>query len=256
MIILDLFSGLGGWSQAFKDRGHTVYALDIDPYFNTDFCMDIREFKENIHSDIILASPPCEKFSPLQAKKHWNGNTPLTAEAKDSLSLVEELLKQIERLNPPFFIIENPRGKLRNLSVLEHLERRYITYCQYGEPFMKPTDLWGVFPPELILRPPCKKGQNCHFSSQGTGEEWKVNRRGNLTMHKRQHREYYGTSNSKLLSARRAKIPYNLSLEVCIAMEEIVGIRKRVDPEEINRKVSKILRPCVSTASPLDQASA
>jgi hypothetical protein len=38
-------------------------------------------------------------------------------------------------------------------------------------------------------------------------------------MHKRQHREVYGTSNAADLAALRAKIPYELALDVCIAAE-------------------------------------
>lgn len=33
MKVLDLFSGLGGWSAAFKDRGHTVFTVDVHPDF-------------------------------------------------------------------------------------------------------------------------------------------------------------------------------------------------------------------------------
>lgn len=28
MEVLDLFSGLGGWSKAFQDRGHTVVPVE------------------------------------------------------------------------------------------------------------------------------------------------------------------------------------------------------------------------------------
>ena len=41
MKVLDLFSGLGGFSQAFKDRGHKVTTLDNNPEFNPDICIDI-----------------------------------------------------------------------------------------------------------------------------------------------------------------------------------------------------------------------
>lgn len=36
MRVLDLFSGLGGWSAAFRDRGHEVITLDIEPKFKPD----------------------------------------------------------------------------------------------------------------------------------------------------------------------------------------------------------------------------
>jgi len=43
MRVLDLFSGLGGWSQAFKDRGHEVVTVDIAPKFAPIICKDIME---------------------------------------------------------------------------------------------------------------------------------------------------------------------------------------------------------------------
>ena len=45
MNVLDLFSGLGGWSAAFKDRGHAVTTLDIEPKFKPDIVKDILEIK-------------------------------------------------------------------------------------------------------------------------------------------------------------------------------------------------------------------
>ena len=41
-----------------------------------------------------------------------------------------------------YWIIENPRGKLRKLEIVKDLPRTTVTYCQYGDIRMKPTDLW------------------------------------------------------------------------------------------------------------------
>jgi len=30
MKVIDLFSGLNGWSQPFKDRGHETFTVDLD----------------------------------------------------------------------------------------------------------------------------------------------------------------------------------------------------------------------------------
>jgi hypothetical protein len=107
----------------------------------------------------------------------------------------------------------------------------------------KPTDLWGGFPPSLILKAPCKNGDPCHVAAprgsstgiQGNGqvfglrdpkegldedaEHHRRNRRGNLTAHKRQHRQTFGTADKHTLAAMRAKIPYQLSEAVCLAAE-------------------------------------
>lgn len=213
MQILDLFSGLGGWNEAFKERGHKVYTLDINPIFEADFICDIRDFHENLNIDVILASPPCNKLSLLQKRVHWDEDLkPRTEEAIESMRIIEETLRVIEELNPKYFIIENPVGVLRKLPILSHLERRYITYCQYGFPFMKPTDLWGGFPETLILRPPCKKGDNCHLRAK----------RG-LAEHKKLYREVFKETYNDRLAWARAKVPYQLSLEVCLATERAIN---------------------------------
>ena len=114
--MLDLFSGLEGWSQAFRDRGHDVLTLDMDPRFNSDFCIDIREFG-TLHlpwkPDIVLASPPCNAFSVASIGKHWGGGkkayVPKSEGAKLGIELVEHTKDLIRAIDPDYFVIENPR---------------------------------------------------------------------------------------------------------------------------------------------------
>lgn len=39
MKVLDLFAGLGGFSQAFRDRGHYVFTIDNNKEFNPSLCV-------------------------------------------------------------------------------------------------------------------------------------------------------------------------------------------------------------------------
>lgn len=149
--------------------------------------------------DVILASPPCEGFSVLNIGKNWtHDHRPKTARAREAIFLVKRTLRLISDLNPRFFVMENPRAKLRKMPEVQNLERRTVTYCQYGETRMKPTDLWGGFPPSLMLRPPCKNGAPCHVRAP----------RGSQT----------GTQGMKGPIA--AKVPYALSEAVCLAAEK------------------------------------
>lgn len=211
MRALDLFSGLGGWGSAFRERGHEVVTSDLDLRFGCDITGDILA-DATVDAiiaagpyDIILASPPCEGFTVMNIGRNWfHDGTPKTDTARLGLRIVEMTRWLINGLDPAAFIIENPRAKLRKLPVMDGLERRTVTYCQYGLTSMKPTDLWGGFPPTLELHPPCKNGDPCHVSAP----------RGSRTP---------GSIQGMKDSAERAKVPYDLSLAVCIAMEEMLA---------------------------------
>lgn len=208
MRVLDLFAGLEGWSQPFRDRGHEVTSLDNNTRFDVDIHADVLAWDERsiARPDVVLASPPCEGFTVMNIGKNWTGPTdvpadsPKTDTARMGLRLVERTLEIIENLSPAYWVMENPRAKLRKLSVVRHIERRTVTYCQYGLTTMKPTDLWGGFPPSLELRPPCKNGDPCHVSAP----------RGSRSV---------GSIQGMKDPAERGKIPYALALAVCEAME-------------------------------------
>ncbi len=169
MIVLDLFAGMKGWSAPFTDNGHDVFTVDYDGAFAVDLHADINYLRpEDLpepwqHPTIVLASPPCEGFSVMNIGKNWyHDGTPKTDTARMALRLVHSTLRLIELLDPVYWVIENPRDKLRSLPLMQPYERRTVTYCQYGEYRMKPTDLWGKFPPSLRLNDPCKNGDECH----------------------------------------------------------------------------------------------
>ena len=42
--------------------------------------------------------------------------------------------------------------------------RYTVTYCQYGDDRMKPTDIWTNHPSPKF-KPPCKNGDSCHVSA-------------------------------------------------------------------------------------------
>lgn len=116
--------------------------------------------------DVIFVGTDCTTFSMAGISRHRvknekNGNLdPVSDYAKkcDNVNVhVKELIKQ---LNPLVQIWENPRGGLRKMWYMQDLIRQTTTYCQYGFPYMKPTDFFCNI--ELNLRPPCKNGDPCH----------------------------------------------------------------------------------------------
>ena len=165
--ILDLYAGLGGWSAPARERGHDVVRVELDERLEAEVHADILTLTPADLPgpwDLILASPPCEGFSVMNIGKNWyHDATPKTDKARLSLALVEQTLMLVRALQPRFWVMENPRDKLRVLPVVAGLERRTVTYCHYGEERMKPTDLWSDrWPPSLTLAPPCNNGDPCH----------------------------------------------------------------------------------------------
>ena len=89
---------------------------------------------------------------------------PKSEKAKFADETNKNLLKLIEDLNPSLFFIENPRGALRKMKFMQNIPRYTVTYCQYGDVRMKPTDLWTNHP-DPQFKPMCKNGDSCHESA-------------------------------------------------------------------------------------------
>jgi hypothetical protein len=208
MRILDLYCGLKGWSSAFVERGHEAVTIDFNKKFNPTICADMmtvtaQQLLEKYGKfDAVLASPPCETYSVASIGHHWNPDkTPKTDAARAAILLLEHTVKLIEELGAPYWILENPRGMMRNMEVLKRFKRSTVTYCQYGEKRMKPTDLWGVMPQGFEFRPPCAKRAPCHVAAP----------RGSTT----------GTQGMGSY-AIKSLIPTPLALEVCVTLEKAI----------------------------------
>jgi len=59
-----------------------------------------------------------------------------------------------------YYIVENPRGKLRKLNLINPYDLKTVTYCQYGDNRMKPTDIWTNA--DWLPKQICKNGDSCH----------------------------------------------------------------------------------------------
>lgn len=173
MKVLELFSGTSSVGNAFKARGHQVFTVDWDAAFKPDMHADIlhvtaADILECFGKpDIIWASPDCTTYSIAAISHHRckdvaTGNLfPVSEYAKQCDETNKHMLDLIRELNPRYWFIENPRGGLRKMDFMQGLPRYTVTYCQYGDTRMKPTDIWTNHPnPEFL--PPCKNGAPCH----------------------------------------------------------------------------------------------
>jgi hypothetical protein len=225
--VLDLFAGLKGWSAPWEKNGHEVVSLDIDPDFECTLTMDIFEFTPSDlpwRPDVILASPPCEGFSVMNIGTNWtkpddpNPHQPKTERAAEALAMVQRTRDLIAELEPTFFVIENPRAKLRKLPVLADLEMVTVTYCRYGETFMKPTDLWGGFPISWRPKPKCSTDPKAIYTDE-FGVEWRVDKLTRQPCHHAAARGSRTGVQADLTPAERGKIPEALSLSIMEAAE-------------------------------------
>ena len=168
MKVLELFAGSCSFSNVAKNYGFETLTTDIEQYGEIDIVSDILklDYKNlDFKPDIIWASPPCTTFSIASCGTHWtapdgNGHRePKTKEAELGLEILFKTIEIMHYFNPKFYFIENPRGLMRKMLIMQPLPRYTVSYCQYGDTRMKPTDIWTnlKFTPRM-----CKNGASCH----------------------------------------------------------------------------------------------
>ncbi len=149
--MLDLFSGLGGASQAMVDHPDwTVIRVDNNPAL-LEHCPDTvieeidrkwilnmgRWWAPHLEVDLVWASPPCTDFSDgySSPKSTWYREHP-DEEYKPDMSLLEHTIEIINTVKPAHWIIENVRGA-------QPFFQRYIGDVRK---IIGPYYLWGDFP--------------------------------------------------------------------------------------------------------------
>jgi len=172
----ELFSGSKSFSKVRKEFGDSIFTIDNIEKYNPTMCCDILTITKlpRDRCDIIWASPPCTTFSVASIGTHWKGGKgsykPKTKACKIGLKILERTIKLIAETKPKYWYLENPRGVMR--KVIEDIFNKYnvlrkrhtITYCQYGDTRMKPTDIW-TNNNNWIPKKVCKNGDSCHESA-------------------------------------------------------------------------------------------
>lgn len=229
-VCVDFFSGTGSATKYFREsEDWSVIGFDLSPDRDQDLTMDVLELKpkdfKHTDVDFVWASPPCKSFSVANIFNNWTKKSerlrmPKSEKAVKGSRLVFHTLYLIQNLNPEFWFLENPRGGMRkligepqfderreldkDLLVKNQKDANYpgtVTYCQFGDNRMKPTDLWGVHP-ESFEYPFCGNGADCHESSP----------RGNQTS---------GTQ-GRNMGAERWRVPDGLAKAVFESVDEAV----------------------------------
>lgn len=170
---LDLFSGSRSIAKAFEARGHEAFTIELDRrHGGIDWYVDILSVTADDIirrfglPDVVWASPPCTTYSISAISHHRTRNADGVLVAKSAAAevadrLVNHTLALIQDLAPSLWYIENPRGGLRKMPFMRALPRYTVTYCQYGDNRMKPTDIWTNHP-DPAFKPMCRNGAPCH----------------------------------------------------------------------------------------------
>ena len=177
MKVLELFAGTRSIGKAFEAHGHEVFSVEWNENFeDIDLHKDILQLTaaEVIdrfgRPDVIWASPDCTTFSIAAISHHRRKNPetgnldPISDYAKFCDQVDQHVLRLIQELQPRYWFIENPRGGMRKMTWMQGLPRYTVTYCQYGDTRMKPTDIWTNHP-DPQFKPMCKNGDSCHVSA-------------------------------------------------------------------------------------------
>lgn len=170
-VFVDLFSGLGGASQAALDAGWHVLRFDDNialrghvhntsfwDITGTGFLYHLKRLLEDYAESICVApgdlqvflwgSPPCTEFSDgynapkIVARREGRDFTPDT-------SLVAEFLKIRDAIHPKWWCLENVRGSIPDITplVIEAAVNRGWENLQEKPQVIGPFVLWHNFAP-------------------------------------------------------------------------------------------------------------
>lgn len=209
LVWVDICSGLGGASQPAKDRGWTVYRVDIDSRFKPDVVADARSLPlRRFHVDVLWASTPCTEYSKHGLRCFYK-EPPLP-----DISLEVGVLRAIEWLKPDMWVVENVRAA-----------RPWLTKL-FGPVRAQPLGhaLWSN---QLLMLPftPPHKGSFNH--SQASGQRWgpaSHNRKYDSTeWYRKRGKSRVGTGHNGMEASLAAQIPYEIGEAICIAVERRHG---------------------------------
>ena len=150
--IIDLYSVLGGFSEAFvNDPNYQVIRIENNPLLKDvphTLLGDVLEMnpKDPLFqgADLILASPPCREFSLAygspRGKAYREGIR--GDDYKPDMKLVQEAIRWKNIIKPKYFLMENVNGSQRYFRKL-----RIYPIMKHG-----PLVFYGNFP--NLLMPP------------------------------------------------------------------------------------------------------
>lgn len=162
---IELFCGKSEVSNALRSAGYKIYRSDINPDVTPDLCSDILKARVNQFPrpvEFLWASLPCQTYSIMAVEKHWKKVEygwrryyyyPQSSVAKEAVKILAKTIYLIHKLNPTYYLLENPRGALRHMPHMALIPFRHtVSYADYGMDYYKPTDLFTNIPDLQLKR--------------------------------------------------------------------------------------------------------
>lgn len=166
MKALDLFCGLGGWSDGLALEGFDVLGVEIEPkiaalYKHRVICADVTTLNpEDFNGyDLIVGSPPCRdvcKIAQSQGTRWKNPPNP-----KRTVILANAFLKIVDEAKPKYWCMEN------SPYLKDHWEHK-PRLIGYFSPTMRRA-LWGNFP-AFLLPTDLNRGHISSGTNRSTGK--------------------------------------------------------------------------------------
>lgn len=160
MRALDLFCGLGGWSDGLALEGFDVLGVEIEPkiaglYNHSVLVADVTLLDPTKFGgyELIVGSPPCRDFT-AGSDAWWK----IKKDPMRGVKLIEAFLRIVKESKPKYWLMENIRNaanyideKPRGVFKLSRTMFRcfwgnfpaFLVPLDYGKPLMKEIDNWG-----------------------------------------------------------------------------------------------------------------
>ncbi|HEY3406448.1 MAG TPA: hypothetical protein VGK59_23835 [Ohtaekwangia sp.] len=169
-LIISLYDYTGNWVMDYINAGYTVilwdkeFEGDLIERFGWLMCRvdDLKEQNPRLIVYGIFAAPPCQAITK-SSNRYWYNRylEPFIGELEAfenltvlSTMLVEIALHAVDVFKPKFWVLENPPGRMETLvPAIKPHRKMMFQPCDYGDPYSKPTVLWGEFNHNLPQSP-------------------------------------------------------------------------------------------------------
>jgi hypothetical protein len=130
----------GGWAVGITAgefaRSVTLLGLEATIY-------DLTGISGYDRAQGVIAQPPCTDFT-VSGAQYWPAKD-ADGRTERSLQIVRECLDVVRAVNPVWWVLENPVGRLPRLLPQLGWYQTIMQPWHYGDAYTKATCLWGLF---------------------------------------------------------------------------------------------------------------